>query len=507
MNMLVTRYPAHLVSFLVGFLSLGAETLWVRTFSYANQSTPQSFAIVLGLYLIGIALGASAGGDKCKTSGNSAGDLVELSAATILAAAGVIALTPFVIAVLPVSNLVLLPLIVLPALLFSISFPICHHLGTTAGTGRTGRSLSRVYAANIAGSVCGPLAVNFGLLEMVTTQTAFVVLGVAGIGLGAVLALGNAAGSRLGLAAKACAVIGLLALGAGAQASNHLMTNLAAQPDPVRHMVETRQGVVATFADDRQGDSVFGGNVYDGRTNTDPRINSNGINRIVMLAALAPKPKRVLVIGLSVGSWQYLLSGFPGVEEMDVVEINPGYIDLARNYDAQRRAIEDPRVRLIIGDGRKFLRQNPDRVYDLVVMNSTWHWRMYATLLLSREFLTMVRGHMTPEAVMTFNTTASPDVLATAAAVFPHAYLYDNFAVVGQTDWRQQLAKPEATAALRNVRPGGKPLFGPGDDDLIADYLRPSRVRDLATVAVTVKRPLEVITDRNLLTEYRHPLR
>jgi spermidine synthase len=503
MSLPAVKYPAQLVSFLVGFLSLGAETLWVRTFSYANQSTPHSLAIVLGLYLIGIALGASIGGDKCKTSGR----LVDLSAATILAAAAMLVLTPLVIAVLPASNLVLMPLILLPALLFSISFPICHHLGTQAGSGRMGRSLSRVYAANIAGSVLGPLAVNFGLLEIATTQTAFVLLGAAGLALGAAIAIGNPVEPRLALAAKSGAVIGLIALTASAQAANHLVTRLAKDEDPARHIVETRQGIVATFANDRKGDAVYGSNVYDGRTNVDPRINSNGINRIIMLAALTPKPKRVLVIGLSVGSWQHVLAGFPGVEEMDVVEINPGYIQLARNYDAQRRAIEDPRVRLVIGDGRKFLRQHPDRVYDLVVMNSTWHWRMYATMLLSREFLTMVRAHMTPEAVMTFNTTGSPDVLATAAAVFPHAYLYDNFVVVGQTDWRERMRGPEAFAALKAVRPGGKPMFGAGDDDLIADFLSLARVRDLSTIAAKAGRPLEIITDRNLLTEYRHALR
>ena len=39
------------------------------------------------------------------------------------------------------------------------------------------------------------------------------------------------------------------------------------------------------------------------------------------------------MIGLSVGSWQHLIGGFPGVEEMDVVEINPT-LDV-RNATAQ----------------------------------------------------------------------------------------------------------------------------------------------------------------------------
>lgn len=493
-------FPAHLISFLVGFLSLGAETLWVRTYGYANQSTPHALAVVLGVYLLGIARGAAIGGEKCKTSER----LPDVAILAILAASVSLVLTPLVCSVLPRINLVYLPLIVLPALLYSICFPICHHLGTQAGTDRTGRSLSRVYAANIAGSVCGPLLVNFGLLQVATTQTAFVLLGACGIALAAVLTFTSAVPASLTRLTRAAAALGAVALSTSAVAGNQMAANMAVAEEPVRHIVETRQGILSTHADPAKGDTVYGGNVYDGRTNLDPRINSNGINRIVVLSALAPRPKRVLVVGLSIGSWQHLIGGFPGVESIDVVEINPGYLTLASHYDAQRRAIEDPRVRLVIGDGRKFLRQNPDRMYDLIVMNTTWHWRMYASLLLSREYLTMVSKHMTPEAVLTFNTTDSPDVLKTATSVFPHAYLYDNFVIAGQFDWRETLARPEAAAALRAVAPAGKPLFGPGDDDIVAHYLDPRHIKDLATVAAAHDRPLEVITDRNLITEYRH---
>ena len=44
--------------------------------------------------------------------------------------------------------------------------------------------------------------------------------------------------------------------------------------------------------------------------NVDPRIHSNGINRIVMLQAITPKPHCVLMISLSVGSWQYVIGGW-----------------------------------------------------------------------------------------------------------------------------------------------------------------------------------------------------
>lgn len=500
-------FPAHVISFLVGFLSLGAETLWVRTYAFANQSTSTSLAVVLSVYLLGIARGASTGGKYCKNSGN----LVEIGTLAILAASAVVALTPALIAALPRSSIVLLPLIYLPALLYSICFPICHHLGTKLAKGNVGKSLSRVYAANILGSVTGPLLVNFVLLQYVSTQTAFAMLGSAGLIVAASLALLNPVRLVVIRSSVAACLIGGLAIAAGAAApatwpgkGNWLIAKLAVSSEPIRHVVETRQGIVVAHEDEAKGDAVFGGNVYDGRTNVDPRINSNGLNRIAVLSALTPRPKRVLVIGLSVGSWQHIIGGFQGVEHMDVIEINPGYIDLARNYDAQSVAVNDPRVRLIVGDGRKFLRRHPDLTYDLVVMNTTWHWRMYVSLLLSREFLTLIKRHMAPDAVLAFNTTGSPDALKTAATVFPHAYLYDNFTIAGFTDWRNKLAGPEAVANLRTIRPAGKPLFGPNDNDLISDFTDAKRLQDLTVVEAKARRAAEIITDRNLITEYRY---
>lgn len=499
--------PAHVISLMVGLLSLGAETLWVRLYAFANQSVPKSMAIVLGIYLLGIAKGAAIGGGLCRTSSR----LREIMLGCILAASAVIALSPLLAAVLPRNNVVLLPLIYLPAFLLSICFPICHHLGTQLGTQRVGRSLSRVYAANIAGSVIGPLLTNFVILQYATTQMAFVILGLLGVTMAAIMAISENAEPRLKGATAAAAVVTLGLLGAvsisqsqAGSMQNLLVAKLAVSTDPIRHVVETRQGIIVSHVDDAQGDSIFGANVYDGRTNVDPRINSNGINRIIVLHALAPNPKRVLVIGLSVGSWQHIIGGFPGVERMDVVEINPGYIDLAKNYDVQRKAIEDPRVNLIIGDGRKFLRQNPDLQYDVVVMNTTWHWRVYASLLLSREFLGMVYKHMAPDAVMTFNTTHSIDALKTAKAVFPHAYLYDNFVIAARFDWRQTMASAEAKAQLKRIRPAGKPLFGPNDDDIVTDFLGDHRILDLPAAEAKAGRAAEVITDRNLITEYRY---
>ncbi|MFZ5538065.1 MAG: hypothetical protein ACOZAP_11365 [Pseudomonadota bacterium] len=57
---------AWLTSALVGFASLGQEILWVRIAGFANGNSPQTFALVLSLFLFGIVLGSLAGKRACE---------------------------------------------------------------------------------------------------------------------------------------------------------------------------------------------------------------------------------------------------------------------------------------------------------------------------------------------------------------------------------------------------------------------------------------------------------
>jgi predicted membrane-bound spermidine synthase len=498
---------AKSLSFTIGLLSLGAETLWIRTFSFQNSSIAKAVPFMLGIYLLGIALGAAIGARTCKRERDFA-SVLEVS---LLCGAVAISLGPAILAAslkfgisTTVAKGLSASLAFVPACLFSICFPICHQIGTTIGVGITGRSMSQVYAANIAGSAIGPLFANFVLLQWGTTQLAFALLGLLAAAAATAVALITTPRAWLRAGRISCAIITVASVFAAAKPNNWLVSSLSSLRDPIRHVVETRQGTAVSYREDKDGDVIFGGNVYDGRTNLDPRINSNGINRVLVLAALRPKPERVLIIGLSIGSWSYLITGFPRVQRIDIVEINPGYIDLMRDYPAQQGALADPRVRLTIGDGRKFLRLASEGTYDLVVMNTTFNWRSYTSLQLSQEFLSLVRSRMAPGGLFAFNTTGSADALYTAVSVFAHAYLYDNFAICGDFDWRLNLDKPSAVDELLNVLPGERILMTSADRPMLREYLSRTHTATLAEVAATTGRPLELITDRNLLTEYKY---
>src|ERR1041385_9202333 len=121
--------------------------------------------------------------------------------------------------------------------------------------------------------------------------------------------------------------------------------------------------------------------MYDGMFNVDPISNSNGIRRAYMVAALHPNPQAVLEIGLASGSWSRVLMAYPAVKSITIVEINPGYLDLVRQYEPQRDLLTASNVQINIDDGRRWLMRHPEAKFDFILQNTTWHWRDHITNL------------------------------------------------------------------------------------------------------------------------------
>lgn len=493
-------FPAYILSFATGFLSLSLEILWVRIFGFVNLAIPQAFAFVLGLYLIGIAMGARIGKKICDRPAN----LWEISGFILLISSFIDLASPWIYAELAHTSLQMTvggSLILLTALLKAILFPIAHHLGVPANSNKIGTSISKVYVSNIIGSTLGPIVTGFVLLDFFSTQSCFAICAGLTLVIGLFCFKNEAKQSVL----KFTALFSMLILAyAVTRPSNSLILKLAYPGGEIRKIVENRHGVVTIYHGGKEGDKVFGSNVYDGRTNLDPVINSNGINRILILAALQKNPEHVLMVGLSIGSWLALINSFPGVKQVDVIEINPGYLTAIKDYPLQQRALLDPRIKLYIDDGRRWLRAHPKNKYDLIIMNTTFYWRAYSSNLLSKDFLELITMHMKSRAVFAYNSTGCPDALKTAATVFPHAYLYENFVIAADFDWRKKLSDPQALSTVMNLRLYGNLLFKKENKSLVQKFLNNPIMSIDALVARYQQqgRRLEVITDYNLRSEY-----
>ena len=137
----------------------------------------------------------------------------------------------------------------------------------------------------------------------------------------------------------------------------------------------------------------------------------------MLLAALylRPDPKRVLMIGLGAGIMPRALEKILPEVQIDVVELDPAVVRVARQYFDFRPG---PRMQVVEEDGRVFVRRAALLArarYDLVILDAFDH-EYIPEHLLTREFLTEVRNVLAPDGVLAANT-------------FSISRLYDNESV------------------------------------------------------------------------------
>jgi spermidine synthase len=118
--------------------------------------------------------------------------------------------------------------------------------------------------------------------------------------------------------------------------------------------------------------------------------------------AIQPSIRRVLVIGLGGGSLvKRMWRDYPQMH-LDAVEIDPDVAELAHELFELPR---DERIRVIVGDGREYLRRCGS-TYDLIVVDAFDDDRVPPHLL-TDEFLRECRDHMTEDGVIAYNLIAS----------------------------------------------------------------------------------------------------
>lgn len=504
-----------------GFVALSYEILWYRVIAFASWGLPGAFGMLLAAYLFGLALGSKISGWFCK-DGSKTGDprqLRPLVGFVFLAnlAAWLIAPAFAYSAKLTDWRLPLAGVAVSAALLGSI-LPLVSHFGI-APDDRAGQKLSYVYLANIVGSAAGSLITGFVFMDRWPIATIGLVLAMSGVALTAVLAGFSATttkGRGILMLALGAASIALFATNGKVydRIYERLLYKSKLEPDTrFAEVIETKSGVITVTQDG----TVYGGGAYDGRFNTSIVYDRNGILRAYGIGAMHPKPRRVLMIGLASGSWATVVSHLPGVEHLKVVEINPGYLKLVAGHDEVKGLLTDPRVEMVIDDGRRWLHRHPDERFDVIVMNTTWHWRAHITNLLSVEFMELARAHLSPGGIFYFNTTSSQDVQKTAATVFPYAMRVYNFMAVSDAPlvfdkarWHKTLTDfaIDGQPTVDTSTPEGQRLF----EDLYAyadtiraeptDHGLEARDRILARTQAA-----RVVTDDNMVPEWREVFR
>ena len=185
-----------------------------------------------------------------------------------------------------------------------------------------------------------------------------------------------------------------------------------------------------------------------------------------------PGMRRMLVLGGGGFSFpKYALAHYPDLQ-VDVVELDPGMIALARSHFALP---EDPRLRVIEADARTFLQRTEDR-YDVIlcdVFNSHYAIPFH---LVTVEAVGLMRRALNPSVVVLVNLLASPEgvasrfyqaLYATFATAFAEVQAYAVHDPADRERWQNLVL-----AALTGPSPATRP-DDPVLQSLLANTLPP----------------------------------
>ena len=329
----------------------------------------------------------------------------------------------------------------------------------------TGSVLANLNAADYAGALLGGLAWPFLLLPAMGQVRGAAATGLVNLAAAAVVAafLLRRTMSRRALLAAGIALTGAALLLGGllvraddieVTARQRLYADpiVAAQRSPYQEIVVTeRGGDVRLYLN---GDLQFSS------------LDEHRYTEALVHPALARDPERVLILGGGDGLAAREVLRHPSVREVVQVELDPAVIALAttRLGTLNDRALEDPRVRVVVADAFRWLREDRGPRFDAVVVDlpdpdtpplarlySTEFYGLVAQVLQPGGLVVVQAGspYSTPTAFWrTVSTVASAGL-----AVAPYHVHVPSFG-----DWGFALASADADAPPLLLSPSAPPL-------------------------------------------------
>ena len=235
-----------------------------------------------------------------------------------------------------------------------------------------------------------------------------------------------------------------------------VLTPTLASAQKLVHSERSLYRDVLVYEDDSVRCMCFTRNCRIGRQTC---VNGDAPNHFVMnytkmmMSALFlnPEPRSILIIGLGGGTLPQALSRVVPGATIDVVEIDPAVVRVAKQYFGFKTS---ERVRVTEIDGRVFIKraQREKRQYDLIMLDAFDH-EYIPEHLLTREFLQEVDSLLTPKGVLAANTFSSSRLYdhesVTYAAVFGTFYnlKHDNRVILSRKGGLPTKGEVTATAA------------------------------------------------------------
>jgi spermidine synthase len=442
----------------VGFAFFLMEIVWYRMLGPLLGGSTFSFGLILAAALLGIGLGGvtyalfnlKRSASLCLFAFTcaaeaffialpyAAGDRIAISA-MLLRPLGTLGFHGHVMAWSAVCLMVVFP----PAFVSGVQFPL---LVALLGKGRRGVGVQTgaAYAWNTIGALIGSLAGGFGLIPSLSAPGVWKLVVVV-LALLALVAAFLRSGERRrwpqAIVPAAAAVIALIMLaavgptafwrhsqiGVGRLQLYHVSPN--EMRDAVngirRHIISDVDGIESSVGIQNADSVSF---IVNGKSDGNTRSDAGTQVMSGLIGALLhPDPKQALVVGLGTGSTAGWLAAVPSIERVDAVELEPAVLKVAQMCaPVNHHALENPKLHVIIGDGRELLLTLRTK-YDIVVSEPSNPYRAGVAGLFTREFYQSVKNRLNPDGIfLQWVQTYSVDdrtieiFYRTLASVFPN---------------------------------------------------------------------------------------
>ena len=507
-----SRWTVYVTIALSGACALGAEVVWTRLMGMMLGATVYVFSIILAVFLIGLALGSSAGSWILRSVPGTRSSRLALGWCQILLAGG-IAWTAFMIAdslpYWPINPLLTtsawyifqldmvrcLWAILPPALLWGASFPLA--LAAAAAPGEDpGRVVGEIYAANTLGAIVGALGISLIMIPWLGTQQS----------------------QRLLLITSALSALFVLAPYIRAYQSKSMAAwlavcmiaavYLAVHLDPIpgkliaygrrlpisnnsSDLLYTAEGINSSVAITRWNDGATEVDV-NGHVEATTETYDMKLQRMVgyLPALIHGHPKSVLGIGFGAGVSAGTFTQYPGVEHITVCEIEPIIPPTSTRYFAKYDydVLHNPRTRIVYDDARHYLMTTRD-TYDVIASDPLDVFVKGTAALYSQEYFEAVKRHLNPGGYFSLyvplyesDERTVRSELATFFEAFPNATVWANtingqgydMVFLGQVDklhidvdeMESRLATPEYQPVVQSLNDVGVH----GAMDLLSTY-------------------------------------
>jgi predicted membrane-bound spermidine synthase len=469
---------AYALVFVTGFLAIGYEIVWFRVVGVLVKASVYAFSTTLSVYLLGIAIGSFYMSRYLKkhTTINKKSLFFFLQffigLYVIITFLGYYYLTKYTFLeiftqksfstilhppedirfelFLSFGNLYKLldiffwPMIFVfvPTIFMGASFPLITLLALSQPN-KEGKFTGTVYFFNISGNVFGGVFTGFLILPFMGTEFTIITFSIVGIIF--VIFTSMSYNKKFPLLRRTSfALIICIFTIIIFPKQGKLYEIMHILPDKVKkglnisssqndkngtitYLEEGRDGIIVTYQNDEK---VF--NYINGLPHGSRGFFYGHQYEAIEAASFAPHIENILIIGYGTGDTAKTILNIKSVRKVTVVEINETLMKNVAKIPVIKKELSDPRLNLIIEDGRRFLLGTNEK-YDLILIDPIRTTTSYSNNIYSIQFFKIVSRHLKPGGIFMAWLNEKIVLPKTIKTAFKHIRMYKFFALASNT--------------------------------------------------------------------------